>query len=62
MPSNTDSDEFASTLDESYNLYKKYQMKIHKDTEDACDQDSYQDFLIESPFEVLFNHLLIFPH
>jgi len=48
---NFDSDEFASTYDESYNLYKKYQMKIHNDTEEACDQDAFEDFLIESPFE-----------
>lgn len=54
MRQNFDSDEFASTYDESYNLYKKYQMKIHNDAEEACDQDAFEDFLIESPFEVLF--------
>lgn len=34
-------------------------MKIHNDTEEACAQDSFEDFLVETPFEV-FCYKIIF--
>ncbi|XP_043466754.1 arginyl-tRNA--protein transferase 1 [Leptopilina heterotoma] len=39
------SDEFLKTLDESANLYKKYQMTIHKDDPEDCDKSSFYKFL-----------------
>ncbi|XP_054707073.1 arginyl-tRNA--protein transferase 1-like [Uloborus diversus] len=43
-----DSEEFMSTFDKSYSVYKKYQMIIHKDKEEECNQDSFEDFLVET--------------
>lgn len=43
------SSEFMSTFQESYGLYKKYQMIIHKDTEDECSEKGYRRFLCDSP-------------
>lgn len=43
------SPEFKSTLKESYELYKKYQMIVHKDTEDDCSEKQYRRFLCDSP-------------
>ncbi|XP_011876561.1 PREDICTED: arginyl-tRNA--protein transferase 1 isoform X2 [Vollenhovia emeryi] len=44
-------DEFVSTLDASASLYKKYQMAIHGDTPDQCDQKSFFNFLVRSPLQ-----------
>ncbi|KAL6259837.1 hypothetical protein P5V15_009747 [Pogonomyrmex californicus] len=45
------SDEFMSTFEVSASLYKKYQMTIHGDTPDECDQKSFFDFLVRSPLQ-----------
>ncbi|XP_060588752.1 arginyl-tRNA--protein transferase 1-like [Ruditapes philippinarum] len=44
-------EEFKTSYDESYKVYKKYQMAIHKDKEDDCSKSSYDDFLVHSPLE-----------
>lgn len=36
IKSNPPSEEFEATFDESFQLYKKYQMTIHNDKEDKC--------------------------
>ena len=41
--------EFKAVFAESYALYKKYQMTIHKDKEEKCNESSYQKFLCSSP-------------
>ncbi|GFT91885.1 arginyl-tRNA--protein transferase 1 [Nephila pilipes] len=51
VPCNIESEEFQSTFDKSHKLYIKYQMKIHKDTEEECGKENYEHFLVESPFE-----------
>ena len=43
------SPEFKTTFKESYALYKKYQMSVHHDSEDECDEEQFQRFLCESP-------------
>ena len=41
--------EFKSTFRESFELYKKYQMSVHKDPESKCTEKQYQRFLCDSP-------------
>lgn len=48
------SDEFLSTFDASANLYKKYQMVIHNDPPEECNQKSFFNFLVKSPLQVHF--------
>ena len=48
------SDEFLTTLDESTNLYKKYQMAIHNDEPEECDKTSFLNFLVKSPLKVYY--------
>jgi arginine-tRNA-protein transferase len=43
------SPEFKSTFRESFKLFQKYQMKIHNDSEDDCDEKMYRRFLCDSP-------------
>lgn len=43
------SKEFKESLAESYKLYKKYQMVIHKDPEDKLTMKQYEQFLVDSP-------------
>ncbi|XP_018312454.1 arginyl-tRNA--protein transferase 1 isoform X2 [Mycetomoellerius zeteki] len=45
------SDEFLNTLETSANLYKKYQMTIHGDTPEQCDQKAFYNFLVKSPLQ-----------
>lgn len=55
------SDEFWNTLDASAGLYKKYQMAIHGETPDQCDQKSFFNFLVRSPLQVHFvSNLFVF--
>lgn len=55
------SEEFLSTLDTSASLYKKYQMAIHGDTPEQCDQKSFFNFLVRSPLQVHFvSNLFVF--
>ena len=43
------SPEFKSTFKESYELYKKYQMTVHNDKEDECEEKQFKRFLCDSP-------------
>ncbi|XP_064629205.1 arginyl-tRNA--protein transferase 1-like isoform X2 [Lineus longissimus] len=45
--------EFLTTMNESYNVYKRYQMTIHKDSDSDCDKRGYINFLVDSPLESL---------
>ncbi|KAL6438535.1 hypothetical protein ACFW04_004542 [Cataglyphis niger] len=45
------SDEFFNTFDASANLYKKYQMAIHNDPPEECNQKSFFNFLVKSPLQ-----------
>ncbi|CAL1270379.1 unnamed protein product [Larinioides sclopetarius] len=51
VPCYPKSKEFHSSFDATYNLYVKYQMAIHNDSEDDCNKEGYDMFLVESPFE-----------
>lgn len=43
-----------------FNLYKKYQMKIHNDPPEKLSSRSYERFLVNSPLQVNYTyHLLI---
>lgn len=46
------SDEFLKTLDESANLYKKYQMTVHNDDPEDCDKSSFFKFLCKNSLQV----------
>ena len=43
------SPEFESTLNESYEVYRKYQMAIHGDPPNKCTLQQYMRFLMDSP-------------
>lgn len=43
------SKEFEDSLEDSYQLYKKYQMVIHKDSEEKVTMKQYKQFLVDSP-------------
>ncbi|XP_046417336.1 arginyl-tRNA--protein transferase 1 isoform X5 [Neodiprion fabricii] len=45
------SSEYISTSKQSYELYKKYQMAIHKDRAEQVTQQQYTRFLVESPLQ-----------
>ncbi|KAL7288840.1 hypothetical protein TKK_0016815 [Trichogramma kaykai] len=45
------SNEMIDTLDQSAEVFKKYQMVIHRDAENECDKKSYFEFLIKSPLQ-----------
>ncbi|XP_076373979.1 arginyltransferase 1 isoform X3 [Tachypleus tridentatus] len=44
--------EFHRTFDESYSVYKKYQMTIHKTLPTKCPENQFLRFLVKNPFEV----------
>jgi len=46
---NTKTEEFRETFDESFELYKKYQIIIHGDKEDECNKKQFKRFLVDSP-------------
>ncbi|XP_050501382.1 arginyl-tRNA--protein transferase 1 isoform X3 [Diabrotica virgifera virgifera] len=39
------------TFNFSANLYRKYQIKIHQDTPEECDEEQFFHFLVESPLQ-----------
>ena len=43
------SGEFKATFAEAYALFKKYQMSIHKEPEEKCEEPQYRRFLCDSP-------------
>ena len=40
--------EFNETFEDSYALYRKYQMAVHNDTEEDCTKDQFTRFLVDS--------------
>lgn len=48
------SDEFLKTLKVSANLFKKYQMTIHGESEEESDDESFFNFLVKSSLQVHF--------
>ena len=48
------SEDFRSTYrNESYQLFKKYQMTVHKEPEHDCKLRNFSQFLVESPLQVI---------
>lgn len=47
------SEEFMETLDQSVELFKKYQIAVHNDEEDECDKQSFLNFLGKTPLKVI---------
>jgi len=45
------SSEFETTFQQSYELYKKYQMTIHGESESDCAEKSFKRFLVTSPLQ-----------
>ncbi|OWF48821.1 Arginyl-tRNA--protein transferase 1 [Mizuhopecten yessoensis] len=45
------SNEFKSSDKESAEVFKKYQMKVHKDQPYECDRDQWLNFLVHSPLK-----------
>lgn len=52
------SQEFHSSVNESYEVYKKYQQIIHNDPLDAITFPQYLRFLVKSPLEVTLVNVL----
>lgn len=48
------SDEFIDTLDASVEVYRKYQMAIHKESPEQCDKMSFFEFLVRNNLQVFF--------
>lgn len=49
IKSSPPSAEFKATFSEVYSLFKKYQMSVHKETEEDCTEMGYRRFLCDSP-------------
>ena len=41
--------DFIMTYDESYQVFKKFQLQIHKDDIEDCRERNFSEFLVESP-------------
>uniref|UniRef100_A0A672L247 Arginyl-tRNA--protein transferase 1 n=1 Tax=Sinocyclocheilus grahami TaxID=75366 RepID=A0A672L247_SINGR len=52
--SNPPSPQFKASFDASYQVYKLYQMAIHKDPPDKPTESQFKRFLCDSPLEVSF--------
>lgn len=50
VPCRIGTPQFDATFDESYGVYKKYQMAVHKDTPDECTEEQYKRFLVKTPY------------
>ncbi|XP_052122954.1 arginyl-tRNA--protein transferase 1 isoform X2 [Frankliniella occidentalis] len=44
--------EFKNSFVESLNVYRRYQMAIHRDPETKCSESQYKRFLVKSPLEL----------
>lgn len=49
----TDSKEFEQTFAAGAALFAKYQIAIHNNTPDECNTKEYNQFLVDSPIQVL---------
>ncbi|GFO24301.1 Arginyl-tRNA--protein transferase 1, partial [Plakobranchus ocellatus] len=45
------SQAFRQSFEESYSVYRKYQMIVHKDKPADCDREGFQNFLVDSPLQ-----------
>ena len=52
MRVNPPSEDFEATQNETYQVFKVYQMGIHKAKEDDCSVDQFENFLCEGPLQV----------
>ena len=41
--------DFSESYEESYEVFRKYQMIVHNDTADDCTKSQFDDFLVDSP-------------
>ncbi|KAB7499987.1 Arginyl-tRNA--protein transferase 1 [Armadillidium nasatum] len=41
--------EFSKTFPEAFELFRKYQMSVHKDPPEECDEKSFKNFLVDGP-------------
>jgi len=41
--------DFSESYEESYDVFKKYQMTVHNDTASDCTKSQFGDFLVDSP-------------
>ena len=48
--------EFKATFDESYAVYKKYQMVVHGDKEEEITHQSFRRFLCDTPLLAIIGH------
>ncbi|KAH9507257.1 Arginyl-tRNA--protein transferase 1 [Bulinus truncatus] len=46
-----ESHQIVITFQESFSLFRKYQMLIHKEPDEECDMLGFRNFLVESPLE-----------
>ena len=46
------SEQAERTTDASHEVYRRYQMKIHGDSEEKCGLGNWKSFLVESPLVV----------
>ena len=53
VKTNPISDSYKKSANESFELYKKYQIVVHGDGEDKLTQRRYTKFLVKSPLQVL---------
>ena len=49
VPCITSSPKFRETYGESYTVFKKFQMVIHKEKEEDCQERHFEEFIVESP-------------
>lgn len=52
VQSSPPNEEFEKTFDAEYNIYRKYQVTIHKDKPEGCTPQQFRRFLVKSPLEV----------
>ncbi|KAK2190729.1 hypothetical protein NP493_71g00004 [Ridgeia piscesae] len=48
------STDFNDSFPESFAVYQKYQMSVHKDPLEECDEKSFRGFLVDSPLEPMY--------
>ena len=44
--------DFIRTYEESYEVFKKFQLGVHKDDEEECRERHFSEFLVESPLAI----------
>ena len=49
VPCSRHDPEFASTYQESYRVFRKFQLEVHRDSEEDCQESHFREFLVETP-------------